>query len=185
MRSAAAVVVASVVLASCIGSSNETGETERVYHGSAGWSVDVPAGWRVLPFNTSKGDVSAFGAQISNAELPPPEIEPGLPIPTSSLALPPDGVSLIIASDRDPNVRVPPPAPARLPLSLDDFAEGSATGGGPTLRVLRFVVSGNVLVASIKTGSNADEAHLEALVASIRESDEGTSESLAGMVPPL
>jgi hypothetical protein len=109
MRSAAAIVVASVLLASCTGSSNETGETERVYHGSAGWSVDVPAGWTVLPFSTSKGDISARGAQISNVELPPPEIEPGLPIQTSSLALPPDGVSLIIASDRDPNVLVPPP----------------------------------------------------------------------------
>ena len=170
MRSAAAVVVASVLLSSCTGSSNETGETERVYHGSAGWSVDVPAGWTVLPFSTSKGDISARGAQISNVELPPPEIEPGLPIQTSSLALPPDGVSLIIASDRDPNVRVPPPAPARLPLSLDDFAVGSATGGGPTFSVLRFVVSGNILVASIKAGPDADEADVEALVASIRQS---------------
>jgi hypothetical protein len=171
MRSAAAIVVASVLLASCTGSSNETGETERVYHGSAGWSVDVPAGWTVLPFSTSKGDISARGAQISNVELPPPEIEPGLPIQTSSLALPPDGVSLIIASDRDPNVRVPPPAPARLPVSLDDFVEGSSTGPGPTISLLRFVVSGNVLVASIKTGPDADEADLRTLVASIRQGD--------------
>ena len=149
-------------------------ETERVYHGSAGWSVDVPAGWTVLPFNTSKGEVSARGAQISNVELPPPEIHAGVPIQTSGLVLPPDGVSLIIAADLDPNVHVPPPAPARLPLSLDDFAEGSATGSGPTLSVLRFVVSGNVLVASIKTGPDADEADVEALVASIRQSDEGS-----------
>jgi hypothetical protein len=54
---------------------------------------------------------------------------------------------------------------------LDDFVVGSATGGGPTLSVLRFVVSGNILVASIKTGSNADEAGVRALVASIRQSD--------------
>lgn len=104
-------------------------------------------------------------------ELPPPEIQPGLPIQTSSLVLPLDGVSLIIAADLDPSVQVPPPAPARLPLSLDDCAVGSATGGGSTLRVLWFVVSGNILVASIKTGSNADEADVRALVASIRESD--------------
>ena len=170
MRSAAVVAVASVFLASCTGSPNETGETERVYQSAAGWSVDVPAGWTVLPFNTSKGDVSARGTQISNVELPPPKIEPGLPIQTSSLALPPDGVSLIIASDRDPNVRVPPPAPARLPVSLDDFLEGSSTGPGPTISLLRFVVSGNVLVASIKTGSDADEADLRSLVESIRQS---------------
>ncbi|MGA9160529.1 MAG: zinc-binding dehydrogenase [Actinomycetota bacterium] len=78
--------------------------TERVYHGSAGWSVEVPAGWRVLPFDMSKGDVSVRGAQISNVELPPPEIQPGLPIQTSGLVLPPDGVSLIIAADLDPNI---------------------------------------------------------------------------------
>lgn len=169
-----AVIVASVLLASCTGSSNETGETESVYQGSAGWSVDVPAGWTVLPFNTSKGDISARGAQISNVELPPPEIEPGLPIQTSSLVLPPDGVSLIIASDRDPDVSIPPPAPARLPISLDDFAVGSSTGRGPTISLLRFVVSGNVLVASIKTGPDADEADLRRLVASIRQSTPNT-----------
>lgn len=163
----AVLVVVAVLLASCTGSSDET---DRVYDGSAGWSVDVPAGWTVLPFNTSKGDVSARGAQISNVELPPPQIEPGLPIQTSSLALPPDGVSLIIASDRDPNVRVPPPAPARLPVSLDDFAVGSSTGSGPTISLLRFVVGGNVLVASIKTGPDADETDLRRLVASIRQS---------------
>jgi hypothetical protein len=171
MRSPVAIVVAALLLASCTPSSDGMHEKERVYQGSAGWSVEVPAGWSVLPFNMSKGDVSARGAQISNVELPPPEIQPGLPIQTSSLVLPPDGVSLIIAADLDPSVRVPPPAPARLPLSLDDFAVGSATGGGSTLRLLRFVVSGNILVASIKTGSNADEADVQALVASIRESD--------------
>jgi hypothetical protein len=174
MRRPIAAVVVSGLLASCTSLSDETPERvnqERVYQWSAGWSVRVPAGWRVLPFHTSKGDVSAVGAQISNVELPPPEIEPGAPIQTSSLELPPDGVSLIIARDLDTNLHVPPPAPARLPLSLDDFVVGSATGGGPTLSVLRFVVKGNVLVASIKTGSDADEAAVEALVASIRESD--------------
>jgi len=167
-RSSIALVTAAILLVSCTGFSNEA---DRVYDSSAGWSVDVPAGWTVQPFNTSKGGVSASGAQISNVELPPPEIEPGLPIQPSSLALPPDGVSLIIASDRDPNVRVPPPAPARLPISMDDFNVGSSTGTGPTLSLLRFVVGGNVLVASIKTGPDADEADLRALVASIRPSD--------------
>jgi hypothetical protein len=171
MRSAAGVVVASVFLASCTSSSDVAGEAERVYQDPAGWSVDVPVGWTVLPFDTSKGDVSATGAQISNGELPPPEIEPGLPIQTSSLVLPPDGVSLIIASDRDPNVRVPPPAPARLPVALEDFFEGSSTGSGATISLLRFVVGGNVLVASIRIGPDADEADLRTLVASIRQSD--------------
>jgi hypothetical protein len=109
MRSPVAIVVAALLLASCTPSSDGMHEKERVYQGSAGWSVEVPAGWSVLPFNMSKGDVSARGAQISNVELPPPEIQPGLPIQTSSLVLPPDGVSLIIAADLDPSVRVPLP----------------------------------------------------------------------------
>jgi hypothetical protein len=54
---------------------------------------------------------------------------------------------------------------------LDDFVEGSSTGPGPTISLLQFVVSGNVLVASIKTGPDADEADPRALVAPIRQSD--------------
>lgn len=126
MRSPVAMVVASVLLASCTRSSNEMYDTERVYHGSAGWSVEVPAGWRVLPFNMSKGDVSVRGAQISNVKLPPPEIQPGLPIQTSGLVLPPDGVSLVIAADLDPNIphifpsRTTRPKGVR-PRGLDDL----------------------------------------------------------------
>ncbi len=168
--------LAALALASC----TQGGEPEptpdssesHVYHDPAGWSAQVPAGWTVLPFETSKGDASAAGTQISNVELPAPEIEPGLPIQTSGLVLPPDGVSLVIATDTDPgNVQVPPPSPASPPLSLADFAEGSSTGGGPTLSLLWFEVGGNVLLASIRTGPNPDEADLAALVASIRESD--------------
>jgi len=68
----------------------------------------VPVGWSVVPFETTKGDASAIGAQISNVDLPAPSIEPGLPIQTSGLVLPPEGVSLIVATDEDPaNVQLP------------------------------------------------------------------------------
>jgi hypothetical protein len=119
---------------------------------------------------TSKGNASAVGTQISNVEVPAPEIDPGLPIQTSGLVLPPDGVSLIIATDNDPkNVQVPPESPPAPPLSIEDFAQGSATGGGPTFSFLWFEVSGNLLLASIKAGPQADEATLRTLVESIRE----------------
>lgn len=136
-----------------------------VYQDLAGWSAEIPPGWKVLPFETSKGNASSVGTQISNVELPAPEIDPGLPIQTSGLVLPPDGVSLIVATD---NVQVPesPPAP---PLSMEDFARGSATGGGPTFSFLWFEVSGNLLLASINAGPQADEATLRTLVESIRE----------------
>lgn len=138
----------------------------------AGWSAQVPAGWTVLPLETSKEHASAVGTQISNVKLPAPGIEPGIPIQTSRLALPTDGVSLVIATDTDRrNVQVPPASPPSPPLSLDDFGVGSSTGAGPTLSLLWFEVGGNVLLASIKTGPTADEADLESLVASIREAE--------------
>jgi hypothetical protein len=52
---------------------------------------------------------------------------------------------------------------------MEDFAQGSATGGGPTFSFLWFEVSGNLLLASIKAGPQADEATLRTLVESIRE----------------
>jgi hypothetical protein len=73
----------------------------------------------VVPFETTKGDASAIGAQISNVDLPAPSIEPGLPIQTSGLVLPPEGVSLIVATDEDPaNVQLPPASPASPPVSI-------------------------------------------------------------------
>ena len=141
-----------------------------VYQDLAGWSAEIPPGWKILPFETSKGNASAVGTQISNVELPAPEIDPGLPIQTNGLVLPPDGVSVIIATDNDPkNVQVPPESPPAPPLSMEDFARGSATGGGPTFSFLWFEVSGNLLLASIKAGPQADEATLRTLVESIRE----------------
>jgi len=135
----------------------------------------VPVGWSVVPFETTKGDASAIGAQISNVDLRAPSIEPGLPIQTSGLVLPPEGVSLIVAADEDPaNVQLPPASPASPPVSLEDFAEGSSTGDGPTISLLWFTVSGHTLLASIKTGpstSRADIAAIDALVESIRATE--------------
>ncbi|HEY9506664.1 MAG TPA: hypothetical protein VIQ27_11870 [Gemmatimonadales bacterium] len=164
-------LVVAVMATGCTAGSTATRSTEvyMIYQDLAGWSAEIPPGWKVLPFETSKGNASSVGTQISNVELPAPEIDPGLPIQTSGLVLPLDGVSLIIATDNDPkNVQVPesPPAP---PLSMEDFAQGSATGGGPTFSFLWFEVSGNLLLASIKAGPQADEATLRTLVESIRE----------------
>jgi len=135
----------------------------------------VPVGWSVVPFETTKGDASAVGTQISNVDLPAPSIEPGLPIQTSSLVLPPEGVSLIIATDEDQaNVQLPPASPVSPPLSIRDFMEGSSTGDGPTISLLWFNVSEHTLLVSIKTGvsvSREDVAAMNALVASIKASE--------------
>jgi hypothetical protein len=66
---------------------------------------------------------------------------------------PPEGVSLIIATDEDQaNVQLPPASPVSPPLSIRDFMEGSFTGDGPTISLLWFNVSEHTLLVSIKTG---------------------------------
>jgi hypothetical protein len=179
VRSAAVVAVVSLALVACDSGSDERSGSDRpadttTYTDPAGWTADVPVGWSVLPFETTKGHASAIGTQISNVDLPAPSIEPGLPIQTSGLVLPTDGIALVIATDDDPaNVQSPPASPASPPLSIEDFAEGSSTGDGPTISLLWFRVSGHTLLASVKTGASASEEDVVALamlVASIRVS---------------
>jgi hypothetical protein len=180
MRRVAVFAVLSLALVACDPGSDEPrrslspAEQTTAYRDPAGWTADVPVGWSVVPFETTRGDASAIGTQISNVDLPAPSIEPGLPIQTSGLDLPPAGVSLIIATDVDPaNVQLPPASPASPPLSVGDFMEGSSTGDSPTISLLWFKVSGHTLLASIKTGvsvSRQDAAVMDALVASIRPS---------------
>jgi hypothetical protein len=179
VRSIAVTVALSLALVACDSGSDERSGSDppadtTTYTDPAGWTADVPVGWNVLPFQTTKGDASAIGTQISNVDLRAPSIEPGLPIQTSGLVLPPDGIALVIATDEDPaNVQLPPASPASPPLSIDDFAEGSSTGDGPTISLLWFNVGGHSLLASIKSGASAsrrDVAAMDALVSSIRAS---------------
>jgi hypothetical protein len=179
VRSIAATLVLLLALAACDFGSDERSGSDRpadttTYTDPAGWTADVPVGWSVLSFETTKGHASAIGTQISNVDLPAPSIEPGLPIQTSGLVLPTDGIALVIATDEDPaNVQSPPASPASPPLAIGDFAEGSSTGDGPTISLLWFKVSGHTLLASVKTGASASEEDMAAmarLVASIRAS---------------
>jgi hypothetical protein len=149
------------------------GVRTETYHDPAGWSVAAPVSWTVLPFETTKGEASAVGVQISNVPLPGPRIHPGLPIQTS--VLPPQGVSVVIATDDDSrNVQSPPPSPPSPPLSLSEsgFAEGSCIAGEtPCLSTLGFTVADKTLLISLKTGplaKTADMAILALLVGSIR-----------------
>ena len=138
----------------------------------AGWAAQIPDGWHVLRFETTKGGASSTGTQISNVELPSPTIHERLPIQASGLDLPADGVAIVIASDDDPsNVQSPPSAPARPPLSMDAFLEGSSTGEGPSLDLLWFACLDEPLLISLKQGpslSEADRDAVETFVRSIR-----------------
>ena len=143
----------------------------QAYHDPGGWSIDVPQGWHVVPFETSAQGTSARGALISNVALPSPSLVPGYPIQTNDRDLPPDGIALVVAAV-DPREPYPSPAsPLPTPLTLDDFAQGSALGGTPTMDSLTFTGDGKDFVATVKTGPNAQKADLKSLrraVASLR-----------------
>lgn len=147
------------------------GPRTTTYVAPAGWSVEIPVGWHVLPFETAKRNASSVGTQISNVELPAPSIEPGLPIQASGLVLPPRGVAVIIAADEDPASGQPAPAaPPSPPLSYSQFNQGSSPGGAPSLALLWFAGGGRTLLFSIKIGceiSEADQIAMEALIASL------------------
>jgi len=47
---------------------------------SAGWTVDVPAGWHAVRFSVSTGGAASAGVQLSNVRLPAPSVIPGYPV---------------------------------------------------------------------------------------------------------
>ena len=166
-----------LLLMSCTSASvSDTSPTTALHDGTYtspdGWTIDVPPGWHVTPFETTKGGASARGAQVSNLELPSPSLVPGFPIQTNGDDLPADGLAIIVAIDDDPtDGQQPPQSPPAPPLSLDDFIHGSALAGSPTLDLMWFTGNGRTFLASIKTGPSvtaADRTALEAAVSSLR-----------------
>jgi hypothetical protein len=147
---------ASIVVLLAIGGC--TGHRTDDYHDPAGWTIEVPPGWHVVPFSLRRAGISASGAQVSNTALPPPSIVPGSPIQANGLILPHDGIAVIITTDTDP--RTSQPATALPPLSLDEFTGGSALAGAPRLDVLWFGGDGRTFLATVKTGADASSADL-------------------------
>ncbi len=144
--------------------------TSGTYRDPAGWTIHVPRGWHVVPFDVSDpSDGSRLqGVQLSNVELPMPAVGSGLPPQPSSLVLPKKGVAVIVArtSGSPGGDEIP------LPLSLDAFVEGSAPPGAPVLDVAYFAAGGWTFVSTVKIGAHAyDDATLRTIgeaVASFR-----------------
>jgi hypothetical protein len=139
-----------------------------VYHDAAGWMIDVPPGWHVVSFHSSKDGVTAAGAAISNMALPAPAIMPGFPVQASGETLPARGVSLVIATDNDPKVCRPGPHPspaggstycqrsyASPPISFKDVILGSSPAGSPVTGFLWIKVNGEALDLTVKFGASA------------------------------
>jgi hypothetical protein len=155
-----------VVLLTLVLAAGCTSHGRRTYHDPAGWTIEVPAGWRVVPFTRSNAGVKAVGAQVSNVELSPPSIVPGAPIQANGSAMPADGIAVVIASDSDPHASQP--ATVSPPLSLEEFTGGSAPAGTPTIQLLWFVGNGRTFVATVKSGANASPVDLRAVADLIR-----------------
>jgi hypothetical protein len=144
--------------------------TSGIYRDPSGWTIHVPRGWHVVPFDVSDpSDGSRLqGVQLSNVELPVPAVGSGLPPQPSSLVLPKKGVAVIVArtSGSPGGDEIP------LPLSLDAFVEGSAPPGAPVLDVAYFAAGGWTFVSTVKIGAHAyDDATLRTVgeaVASFR-----------------
>src|ERR1035438_9248645 len=134
------------------GSSNvttrPTDRAERMYRDPAGWMIDVPAGWHVIRFSESNGDVESDGAQISNVPLPIPTVVAGYPIQVNGRALPARGIDLIISTDTQPGLThralALPPLPAP---SGPNWSVGSAPAGEPYIETLWFRANGSAFIA--------------------------------------
>jgi hypothetical protein len=141
----------------------------RTYHGPAGWSIVLPAGWVAAPFDASGSGFSGTGSQISNMKLPPPTIVPGAPLQTNSQVLPTAGIALVVSNVNDPSVSVG--TTTGPPLSMDSFAQGSYIGGGYALDAAWVSGNGKKLLATIRIGpkvSNRDMQQMNRVLASFR-----------------
>lgn len=139
------------------------------YRDPAGWRVNVPAGWHVVRFSSTKGSVSAAGAQFSNVPLPAPSAIPGYPIQSKLGPRPASGIGLVIATDtetglpgRSPGhiVTVPLPAPDQHGWNVGSTLVGS---GQPYLETLWFKNHQTTFIASVKVGTKASRADLAAI----------------------
>lgn len=105
----------------------------RPYADPAGWTIEVPFGWRTSRVDIEEGGVSVHGIQIWNGNITgvPVGKKPGSSAQSGAAAT--WSVGVIIATDDDQRLKhVPMLVP---PLQLDDFAQGSATAQQPSLAV--------------------------------------------------
>lgn len=138
------------------------------YRDAAGWAIEVPPGWHAVRFSDSAGGIISAGVQLSNVQLPAPQLRPGYPIQVNGRLLPARGVGLIIATDTDPKlsrpaVAVPPlPAPGA-PKAWRYWGGGSASAGSPYIETLWFRANRTTFIASAKIGPKATTSDLTAV----------------------
>lgn len=149
----------------------------QTYQDSAGWTIEVPAGWHAVQFSDSKHGITSAGVQLSNVALPPPSLIPGYPIQVNSRVLPEHGVCLIIATDNDPKLSQYHVTEPPLPLPWPGRGTGWLIGSAPAARDapappvpewLWFKANGTTFIASAKVGAKVTSADLKAFVGIVR-----------------
>jgi hypothetical protein len=135
------------------------------YRDPAGWAIDVPEGWRAVPFALTGNVTKAEGAQISNvSDLPSPTAEFGMPLQANTSVVPRGGIAVIIATDEGPDQtydRVYTP-----PLTVDELGEGS--GMGSVLGTLWFRGNGHTFILTARISDGAYSGPYRMLASVIR-----------------
>jgi hypothetical protein len=162
------------LLAACSGGgtpSSTTPPPDHLYRSPAGWMVEIPKGWHVLPFTSSRTGQASSGAEISNVKLPPPLDAPPTPIQPDSRVLPRDGIGLVIATDHPLAHSAPI---ANLPLTYPNgssWAMGSGPAGSDTMDTTQFRGGTQIFTVAVEIGAvsrTADQRALSRIVQSLR-----------------
>lgn len=132
-----------------------------------GWTVLEPPGWSHIEFMTGWGPGSVTGAIVSNTNSLAVAGGGNVPPQAAAKGFPADGVALAVTQV----ATFPSNAlPVTLPLSIDDFAQGSTSAGDSTLDVAWIQEGDTRLAMTIRTGaraSAADRAAIAEVVASL------------------
>ncbi len=140
--------------------------SSRTYRDPAGWTIQVPPGWRVTRFTDAGGATAVTGAVISNVRLPAPDLLHGYPIQINGRVLPGRGIGLVIANDpsRSLSIGALPSPPLPSPDGKEDrWSIGSAPSGSPYMETLQFRRADTTFIASAQIGAHASRANLRAL----------------------
>jgi len=132
------------------------------YTDPSGWTIGVPSGWDVQPFDLpSPYDKPFEGAMISNMSLPAPIGPPDAQPQAGGNGFPDGGVALVISTTvlnwGGEQVWDPP-------LSVDNMWEESSPNGASTLDGLTFSSpDGRWFTATLRIGPGAPPSDVEAI----------------------
>jgi hypothetical protein len=146
-----------------------------------GWTVTAPPGWTTKAFSIGQPGGAMQGTVISSRPVGAPELNEFAIAVIASDAFPSDAVALIVGDVPGATGRSVQPVP--LPLAYADFEQAASTGNA-TVGALSFEGPRQLFSATTQVGSDASDADVDALratIASLAFGDEaGTLPSPSG-----